>query len=466
MLRRGIGGMQKEKSRILGLICSALISIVLAACLPPTKPPMTDSVSTFTPSPTPTRTPSPTPTHTPSPTPDPLARYEGECVFCFLDGRNPLEPVWDESTRGFTYQEGDPRKIVIIDESFHVPADESFVFDDKIILIRPTQRRDIEVYGTLTIRDSLMIWQQTEHQQTRLLIKYGGTLIIQDSFSFWGNQYWVNWDFEDGSTIHFDHFIGDPWCYMEGSVEYTAINLSTVKLTIGYDTHDTSVQISDAHHVWLELYPPEGTYTVTLPEKQEWADWNVPGFWPDTSVEVEHSYIYDRDIGVSNNTHITIQDTPSGFSLAWSIGKGTPEYVDCELRNLGEPGNASGVFYENRTWKLPCNNSSLTVENSLLQRAWPVTWGWVHLKVSDSFLVDIRNYGAPSTIEIHDSTIDIVAAYSGGRVYVENSPIRIAIEVKDPNSVIYGYGITGAYELLESDGGTYVELEVPGPPWQ
>ena len=106
------------------------------------------------------------------------------------------------------------------------------------------------------------------------------------------------------------------------------------------------------------------------------------------------------------------------------------------------------------------------MKNSRLQRAWPVTWGYVHLKLSDSFLVDIRNYGGPATMEVYASTIDIVAAYKGGSVYVENSPIKEAIEVKDAHSVIYGYGVTGEFEVLETDGGKYIELEELGPPWK
>jgi hypothetical protein len=167
-------------------------------------------------------------------TPNPLAKYEDPyCVFCFLDVNNPLEPIWKNSIQGYTYQKEDPREIIVIDENFQVQTGKNITFDNKIILIKPDQRKDITVFGTLTIKDSLLIWEQTEYQQTRLRIKKGGTLNIKDSFSFWGNQYWVNWEFEDGSTINFDHFIGDPWTTIQGSVNYTAVNFSTVKLTSG-----------------------------------------------------------------------------------------------------------------------------------------------------------------------------------------------------------------------------------------
>ena len=69
-----------------------------------------------------------------------------------------------------------------------------------------------------------------------------------------------------------------------------------------------------------------------------------------------------------------------------------------------------------------------------------------------------------------DSTIDHIAAYREGKVYIENSEIRYDIEVKDKNSVIYGYEISArdedrSIEILEVDGGTYVELGSSGLPW-
>lgn len=449
------------------LICSA---VLLASCQSSSlvQPTTTNIPNTSSPSSTSssTATKTPSPIRTITPTPNPLAKYGGDCVFCFLNGQNKLEPIWDASVQGFTYRNDDPREKITIDENFKVNPDENFTFENKIILIKPTRRKDIEVFGTLTIKDSLLIWQQTEYQQTELRVKRGGTLIIENSYSFWGNQYWVNWTYEDGSTVKLDHFIGDPWTSIDGSVNYNASNYSTVKLTLFENLHDTTVHISDAHHVWFELFPPEGNYTISLPEKHQWANWEISDLWANTTIDIENSYIYERDVSISNNTHVTVQDTPSGFSLGWAISKESPGYVNCELENLGEPGNVEGIFYENKTWDLPCNNSSLTVVNSLLQRAWPVTWGYVHLKVSNSFLVDTRNYGAPATMEIYDSTIDIAAAYQGGKIYIENSPVKEAIEVKDSYSVIYGFGVSGGYELLETDGGTYIELDEIGSPWK
>jgi hypothetical protein len=447
--------------KIVVFICLATL---LMSCQTPSiaQPTNTSLPDTSTPSSSPT----PTPTKMATTTPIPFTKYEGDCVFCFLNGNAKNEPIWDQSTQGFTYRGDDPREKVTIDENFKVKAGENIAFENKIVLIKPSQRKDIEVFGTLTIKNSLLIWEQTEYQQTRLRVKRGGALIIKNSYSFQGNQYWVNWEYEDGSTIEFDHFVGDPWTSIHGSVNYTASNYSTVKVTIFNDTHNSTVEIANAHHVWLELFPPEGTYTITFPAKRQWFDWNISGLWPNTTIDIKKSYIYERDISISNNTHVTVKDTPSGFSMGWSISKDDPGFVDCEIKNLGDPKNPTGVFYETTTWDLPCNNSSLTVLNSLLQEAWPVIHGYVHLKVSDSNLADPRNYEAPATMEIYNSAIGIIAAYNGGRVYIENSSIKEAIEVKDSQSIIYGFGISGSYKLLESDGGTYMKLDKLGKPWE
>lgn len=389
------------------------------------------------------------------------AVYAG-CAFCFLDGQPAPAPRWDNERQGHVPNDDDEREQIVIDENFIVEAGEEVVFDNKIIWVRPTSRKDIEVRGTLIIQDSLLLWDQTEHQQTLLLVKDGGELRIIDSYVFWANQYFVNWNFEDGSTIYLDNFIGNPWTGLQGSVNYTA-KQSTVMLTFLLGVQDSQVSITDAHLLWLELYTPTGTHEIAFPEKREWIDWVIDDLWPNTVLDIQNSYLWERDIAISNDTHITIVDTPSGFSLAWVIFKDTPGYIECELHGLGDPDNNNGVFYEAMKWDVPCNNSSLTVRDSVLQRAWMAIWGSVHLQIYDSNLVDPRNMGLGAIIEIHNSTIDHPATYNGGVVYLINSRIRYDIEVKDSDSVIYGYQISPRdenheIEIIESDGGVYVEL--------
>ena len=400
----------------------------------------------------------------------PRAKYEADCEFCFIGDEGPLAPVWDAVQGGNTYRPGDRREIVNLDENYQVLAGAHITFDNKIIIVTPVKKKNIQVFGTLTITNSLMIWRETDYDQTRLQIEKGGTLIIKDSYSFSGTQPIPIWDYDDGATVRFDHFVGDPWMTLTGSVTLSAINYSTVRLTIFGPTHDTHVQVSTAHTVWFEIFPPEGTYIFTLPAKRDWADWTISDLWPNTTIEVHDSYIYERDISLNPNTHVTVQDTPSGFGLGWMIYKHSPGYVTCELRNVGEPGigtegKADGKYYEDMTWNLPCTNSSLTVKNASLLKVWPAVWGNVHLKVYHSNLADTECGDSDSTLEIYESTIFQVTAEGGGRVYVENSPVSDYIYVRDPNSVVYGYGVTGSYRLLKSNGGAYVALDKPGPPW-
>ncbi len=407
----------------------------------------------------------------------PRAKYEGDCDVCFIGGEGPLAPVWDPATNGSTYRPGDPREIVYLDENYQVPAGTTATFDNNIIIVKPVQRKNIQVFGTLTITDSLMLWRQPEPDQTRLEIMKGGTLIIKDSYSFMGNPYFANWQYDDGSTVKFDHFIGDPWTSIGGSVDYSAINYSTVRVTFFSDTHDTHVRVSQAHEVWFEIFPPEGTYTFKLPAVRQWTDWTISDLWPNTTVGVHDSYIYQRDITLMPNTHVTVLDTPSGFGFGWIIRKFSPGYVDCELRNVGEPGVGSeqhggGKYYADMTWDIPCDNSSLTVKNSRLDETWGRIWGFVRLRLYNSNGADLGiidnagiSYDPISTLEIYDSTIKEIYDDGGGRIYVEDSRISNYIDVRDPDSVVYGYGVTGPYKLLASNGGAYVPLDKPGPPW-
>lgn len=447
-------------------IVLAMAILGLSACGPvqTSVPP----VPTLTPVPTPMPSPSPSPT--PSPVPDPRAKYEGECVFCFLNSEtDPHAPIWDDSAQGWTYRNEDHRQQVTIDETLSVPAGKTVTFNNQIVLVKPTSRKYINIYGTLSIKNSLLIWLNTEDGQTGFDVQRGGTLSAQDSYSFRGSEYALSWPwhYEDGSTIHFDHFICDAWASLDGSVNYTAANYSTAYITILRFTHDSTIQVSNSHSLWLELYFPEGhSYTLELPEKLHWDEWDLSGVWPNTTIQISDSYIREEDIGISNDTQVTIENSPAGFSLGWTITSNNPDFITCELRGLGKPGDETGVLYDNSSWYLPCNNSKLTLLNSRLERAWPTAGGYVHLKLFDSYLFDPGIFDGPATMEIYDSTLAIVRASQGGRIYVENSPIEQAIEVRDPDSRVYGFGVTGPYELLESGGGAYVPLEQPGPPWE
>jgi len=402
----------------------------------------------------------------------PRAKYEGDCVWCFVDGEGPLAPIGDPATGFLNSRAGDTRPVVTLDGGYQVPAGGNVTFDNKIIIVKPVQRKPIEVFGTLTITNSLMLWQQTDYNQTWLEIQKGGTLVVKDSYAFSGNQYWVGWEYEDGSTVKFDHFIGEPVQTIWGSVDYSAINYSDVKLTLLSMTHDTRVQVSSAHQVWFEIFPPPGTYTFRLPAKRQWADWTGSDIWLNTTIQVHDSYIYEQAITLDPNTNVTVQDTPSGVGIGWAIYKDSPGYVSCELKNVGEPGTGpgtpkkDGTYYKEMTWDLPCIDSSLTMRESNLENMWPAVYGSVHVKIYGSNVADANMDGAGATLEIYDSSILQVFDQRGdGRVYIEDSRISDVIDVRGAGAVVYGYGVTGPYQVLKSDGGAYVPLDKPGPPW-
>jgi hypothetical protein len=400
-----------------------------------------------------------------------IAKYEGDCTFCFVDGSDPSMPVWDQAAGGYKPQPGDTRTQTVLDENFVVPAKQVTTFENQIVFVRPHQRRDIHVYGTLIIKNSLLLWQQTEYQQTYLIIEKGGQLVIENSYAFSSNPFYFGWTFKDGSTVSFDHFVGGLWCSIWGSVNFTATNFSTVNLTVFGDVHDARLDISNAHHVEFEFFPPPGTYEFSLPKKGQWTDWEITNIWPNTDLHMTHSYLYARNVSLDPNVHVTVTNTPDGFNVGLGVHKDTPGFVDCELKGLGAPGNDQGVMYENAGWDLPCINSSLTVKNSVLQTAWPITYGNVHLKVYDSNLQDPTNYGAPSTYEIYGSSVVIVRDFNGGLIYIENSKVRTFIEINGSGSIVYGYGVSAMdpgsnFSIMEESGGKYINLSSAGPPWE
>jgi len=395
------------------------------------------------------------------------SRYEGDCVFCWIDGTEPGMPVWSEASAGFVAQQGETRSHVVIDQTFRVGRGETQAFSGTVLHVRPSRRGDIEIRGTLNLRDCLLLWEQTEHQQTRLRVKDGGTLRATNCYSFSSNPFWVNWEFESGATVVFDRFVGDPWTSIQGAVDYESTNGSTVKMTIQNTTRGSNLRIRDAHHLWFEIFPPSyRTVEIAFARRRQWVDWTIADMWPNTLIEIEDSYVYERDVSLTRGNHITVRDTTDGLGVGWAIYKNTPGFVDCEIAGLGTPGSDS-TYYAERTWEIPRMDASLTLINTRLGKVWPTTWGYVHLVVRDSNLADPRVWGGPATYEIYDSTIDLVAAYAAGRMYIEDCEVRYDIEVKDPDSIIYGYGLrgAGASAVREVDGGRFVQLESAGPPW-
>ncbi|HDZ09996.1 hypothetical protein [Pseudohongiella sp.] len=408
--------------------------------------------------------------------PDPFntaLKYAGACTFCFMS-EDPLSPVAN-GQGGYRPNDSDTREQIVIDQTFSVPAGQEVIWDNKIVWVRPTQRGNINVFGKLTIENSLLLWEQNQHQQTRLIVKDGGSLSVASSYAFTTNPFLLNWDYESGSTIYYDKMVSNHWTALSGSVNYTSKNYSSARLTIFENVHNANIQISNAHHVWLEVFPPAGNHTIVFPDKKPvWANWHLNGLWPATTVAIEESYIYDRDISLTADVHATIADTPSGFSVGWAVNSNDAQTRSCEIRGLGDPNNNDGKLYTKKSWDVSCNNSSLTVINSKVQRAWPNPYGNVTLRVYDSNLVDPRNFGnpggSPTTFEVYNSRVENLAAYQGGRVYAENVKIGTDIEVKDNGTRVYGYNVarsegTGPVTVIQAGGGLYIELSEPGAPW-
>ncbi len=404
----------------------------------------------------------------------PLIKYEGDCEFCFINGNEPSMPII--SHYGWAPNPNDKRDEIVIDENFTVARGEEVVFEDKIVWVRPNSRKNMDVYGRLIFRNSLVLWEQKEHQQTRLIIRNGGGLIAEDTYVFSTNQFWVNWDYQDGSTIYLDNYKGIPWGWIQGSVDFTALNYSTVHITFGNSTHNARVNISNAHHVDLELQFPIGEHTVSLPENRVWGNWNIQNIWANTSVEIKNSYISQIDVNLTNDVHLTVENSPSGFGVGWPISKKEPGYVYCEVANMGEPNSeldtyGDGTYYKFKVWELPCVNSSLTLKNSTLDSVWPQVEGYIQLKILNSRLADTRNYGSPAIMEIYDSSISRVAAYKGGKIYIENSIVFNDLEIKDSASVIYVFNVKSkneysTFQVYEIDGGKYISLDEQGAPWK
>ena len=375
--------------------------------------------------------------------------------------------VWSEAPAGFVAQERDARAQVVIYQTFRVGRGETRTSSDTILHIRPSRRGDIAVHGNLILRDCLLLWEQTEHQQTRLRIEEGGTLRATNCHALSSNLFWVNWEFESGATVVFDRFVGDPWTSIPGAVDCESTNRSTVKMTIQTTTRGSRIRIRDAHHLWLEIFPPAyRTGDVAFARRRQWVDWTIAdlgaGYRNRGRGLVPLRARHQPDTREPHHG----PGTTDGLGIGWAICKNTPGFVDCEIVGFGAPGS-DGTHYAERTWEIPRMDASLTLIDSRLEKVWPTTWGYVHLVVRNSNLAEPRVWGGPATYEIYGSTLDVAAAYAGGRMYLEDCEVRQDIEVKDADTVVYGYGLRGqgGSDVLEIDGGRFVQLESAGPPW-
>ena len=405
------------------------------------------------------------------------SKYEG-VEHSWVDGSEPDMPVWNNKAQGFRPQKADKRKQVVIDERFVVPKGKTKTFKNKIVWMRSkTNKEDhLEVYGTLRFINCLILWKQRTHKQNQLQIKKGGSLYIKDSYAFSGNQYWFEWDYEDGSKVELDNYVGDAWTTIDGAVKYTAKNFSSARITFFSATKNTRVVILNANTVAFEIFPPEGSKsTITLPKVKRWTNWSLNSVWPKTKIIVKNSYLRARDVALENNVHLTVKNSTDGFGFGWTVSSGDKSKpVNCTIKNLGNP-NKRGTYYRKKVWRLPCNNSSLTIINSKLLASWPNIYGYGTLKIYRSYIDDLVNGGTDdysTKMEVYDSSVLFAKAQKGSRIYLHNVTIRDNADggIFADGSTIYGYKVRsgkagGKLKISKLNGGKYIKLTSPGPPW-
>ena len=412
------------------------------------------------------------------------SKYEGHIVFAWLhDDPEPDMPVWDDG--GWGPQKSDKRKRIYINENFVVPKGQTKTFYNKIVWMRPKSdaKKNIEVYGRLRFINCLILWEQTSSRHVQLVVKRGGSLYGKNTYAMKRTPHFAYWNYEDGSKVDFDRFRSDIWPSIWGSVRYTSRNFSTAWLSLFDDVNNSRVVILNAHSVYFEIFPPEGRTTISLPKtRSKWRNWTLNNIWPKTKIIVRNSYIYDNDVSLNNNVHATVKNAPGEFGVGWTVSWVADQDgpFTCTLRGLGhpkygkdQPGWKShpGTYYKRKTWRLPCNNSSLTLINSRLWRAWPNMWDYRGtFKIYNSSLQEIM-YGE-GKMEIYNSTLSF-AQPSGKdtKLYLHNVKVRHwGWITATGSSRVYGYKVRSVkagkkVPIVETDGGRYIKLTSPGPPW-
>ena len=410
---------------------------------------------------------------------DDRAQYEMENPFDYIVASDdPYAPQWNQSLNngvgGYEPKLTDSREqIVLSPEQLNISVGESQSYENKIIYIRATddQIHDLNIEGSLSFKNCLLLWDQNVEEQ--LKFKVTGQLDITDSYAFSHIGSWIAWDFLGDSVINFDHFQGTPWTTINGAVTYSAVNYSTVHMTILNFVNGANINVDQSHSIWLEMYPMSGNSTLELAKNHVWSDLNLDSMWLNTTFDITDSYIYEQDIALKQDVNLTVEDATDGFGLGWEIN---PESFDssmpdhsCMLDGLGNPqGRDAAQVVDDKTWT--CGNSSLTLRNSKVTTAWPDLEGDVDLTVVNSYLVDPRMYGRDisplGTYTIKDSTAEAPMAISGGQMYLENVQILNTLNATGTNSLIQGYNVTSfdtntPYTLNESNGGVYQELDAP-----
>ena len=373
----------------------------------------------------------------------------------------------------------DTREQLVIDENFKVSRGEHIVIEDKIILMIASgdQEKNIEVFGDLEIRNSVILWEQKFNQQVRLVVKNGGNLQIYNSYGFASVHGWWNWDFESGSTIMLDRAFIDAWTTADGRVNYSAQNFSQTRLTLMDSLRSSKVIVRESIRTDLELFTPRGTRaTFSVPPSREVVDWKVTTLYSSSLIELTNSKIGRIDVTVTNDSDITLVNYIDG-QIGLSIDGGQNRRKTCSIDGFGDPRSMRGLRVESKTWEIDCNNSSVTFVNSNVVGFWFALWGNVELEVTRSRLIDITNAGCRSDLIIRDSTVDLLRNDSrdwcgnySARTFVVNSEIKQGVDASGERSNVWLYNTVVKSEgrdeaLTARNGARITRTDSNSLPW-
>ena len=414
------------------------------------------------------------------------SKYETNYAHEWIDGSEPDMPAFvivDESRNYYAPQKSDKRKRIYINENFVVPKGKTKTFYNKIVWMRPKSdaKKNIEVYGRLRFINCLILWEQTSSRHVQLVVKRGGSLYGKNTYAMKRTPHFAYWNYEDGSKVDFDRFRSNIMTSIYGSVRYTSRNFSTAWLSLFDDVNNSRVVVLNAHHTYFEIFPPEGKISLTLPRGRKWQSFTLNNIWPKTKVIVRNSYTHRNDVSLKNNVHVTVKNAVDGFGLGWTVDTVADQDgpFTCTLKGLGNPkygidlenSEHPGTYYKRKTWRLPCNNSSLTAINSTLFRAYPNMYDpRGTFKIYSSSLEDII-FGS-GKMEIYNSRLSWAQPFGKGtKLYLHNVKVRHWgwITATD-SSRVYGYKVRSVkagkkVPIVETDGGRYIKLTSPGPPW-
>ena len=375
--------------------------------------------------------------------------------------------------------DADDREIVNIDHNFKVLRGETVEFDSKIIIMSASNRlkKEMNIYGNLIIRNSILIWEQEYNQQVELVVKNGGSLRIVNSYADASGAGWWNWTYETGSKIYYERFHSAVWTTAAGSnIQYEANDFSWTRLTFLEGVNNSSFLINDALVLDLEIFTPKRSkISASVPPEGAVVDWELHNFYKNTTLDVNSSRATRIDLTLTEGTDLTLSDYDGG-NIGLIIDRTNKRRETCIIEGFGDPlAPEVGIRVEEKSWNFECIRSKLTLVNSRAVGIWPTIWGNVDLVVENSRLIDPGNLGCGANFIIRDSLVDLFRTRTGcdegARSYIANSTVNQAVESSGSNVKVWLYntkilGHYTPYKTLETDGAKIIEVYQDKVPWR